>query len=195
MNAKMYQLGFNGNNVYLNGETIFTVPVMSSRGSTINVVGCLKSGDNNQHTKIFVGTGKCCAGNVYVLEPHGEGGRFILTQVFALDTTVRDITPVLIKLENGCAIGGVLVAGGGCEGGGVRLISFYRQRVVEVFSEHVQEDYGYRDPFTVSAAGEMCVENHYDLNSRLEKVGVNVGESIKLLANYHSMRHPIPDPF
>jgi hypothetical protein len=129
-------LNFKGDKVFLDGETIFVIPVRHATMDTVTVVGFWERSKDDPSPTIYVGSGTCCHGHLYELEKHGENVPYVLDQVIAVGTNLMDILPAVVNYEKaGFPNGnGVLVVGYGCAGAGVRLISTYYPRCVDVVS-------------------------------------------------------------
>ena len=120
------KLNFKGKELFLDGKPILVVPGDNDTVTRINQAGVLGR-------TIFVGTGSCCFGYAlklvdYQHKPHA------LESIFTPDLNVHEMLPVSVDYEKAKFPndGGLLVAGYGCAGSGVRLLSTYSPKSVDV---------------------------------------------------------------
>lgn len=130
---KATALSFQNGVVYLNGQTIFTVPVKRATMNTVTVLG-YNEFDGELGDQLLVGTGTCCHGHLYKLQK--SEGEYPLSQVIAVDTNVMDILPVSVdyKKTGFANESAVLVVGYGCAGAGVRLLGTSYPRMIDVIT-------------------------------------------------------------
>jgi hypothetical protein len=194
---------FDKGDLFIDDKLVFTVPIKNDTMYEIKLIGVLE-GANPARGRIYVGTGSCCHGHLYVL---GVGADYVqLSDIFAADTNVCDILPV----DSGrAAVGGVediLITGIGCTGRGIRMFNVCKQRMIDIISN---EEYsglmmnmsGVYPRFAVDVdKGEIFLElhefnsgryrDHVNLRERLEAQGVDIEKTIRLYEDYHKTERP-----
>lgn len=97
-----------------------------------NVVGILPDAEDSPSGTIFIGTGECCHGHLYIfgygggLFNHENSERPELTNVYPIDFNIYDILPLDQRI--------VLVTGFGCSGSGVRLVNNIHHGIYDIIS-------------------------------------------------------------
>ncbi len=125
------RLNFEGDDVFLDGKVIFSVPHRQTQ-SDINVLGVPQHG-----REIYVGSGSCCYGFITILHngaTDSETPKFKLDGFRIPDFNVYDIIPASgdYKKTGFGNDGAILTTGFGCAGSGVRLIDTYYPKMIEV---------------------------------------------------------------
>ncbi len=128
------RLNFQGDDVLLDGKVIFSVPHRYAK-SGINLLGVSKNGRT-----IYIGSGQCCYGPITILinsSQEGEKLNFQLDSMRMPDFNVYDIIPANVDYEKTGFFNAdtILTTGYGCAGSGVRLISTYTPKTIEIVSE------------------------------------------------------------
>ncbi len=123
------RISFAENQVYLNGKSIFTIPVPEQRVTTLGFWPV-------KHCHIDVGTSFCCHGFLFCLR-HSEKEGYVIYNIISVDLNVYDMMRCYAdyqKLPSGNGES-VLVTGYGCAGSGVRLLTTAYPGVYEVVSD------------------------------------------------------------
>ena len=193
------ELNFKGGNVFLNGETIFEIPIKHRTMDTVTAVCFCESIEHNGFSVIYVGTGTYCHGHLYKLVKHE--GPYVLDEIISVDANVEDILPV--------SFSGVLVAGHGCVGAGVRLIDTDGQPFMvnmvsgeqyllklcspgyhsfPVFRVDTSDGTIHLDSHTEGARTFSDLRRTMNLTWRLKKAGVDMQEAIEIASSSYRLR-------
>lgn len=129
-------LNFTGGDLFLNGEKIFSIPIKHASKDTVTCVGFWEQTKDDHFPVIYVGSGTCCHGHLYKLAKYSAKGPYLLSQIISVDTNLMDILPVSVNYQKAGFPNsdGVMVVGHGCAGAGVRLVSTYDLKIVDVVS-------------------------------------------------------------